>query len=353
MSAVAETVAVHRMYNADRPKVKIRVRGDQKSSSSRSHRKRKCGKDDDVIEVCLTNFRKEKKQILAGGWRNHPPTDLVRMCRDTYSNLSTLSVTLSRLKSSLLSLPKADRPPKEYTDQLKLTKKEYSAIRSAYQARRFKKGMSLSQIRNADQIIVKAMKYICSSDPRVVYCGLLPLTGLRSADILKCATFSLKTNSPRKHSAWWAQQLTFAKRRRDGPAGEFSGGRDRPFLAPAYLILRGIRMCRKHWSFCKTSTTIEINARLNGAMNKRLRQAYPELYHPTHTLFRRLFGIVAYPYFKNDISPSGVCGRNSFLSYCLGHQCLNDQVLSYAQISLQNCGKIPLFDLGRKLRARD
>ncbi len=59
-----------------------------------------------------------------------------------------------------------------------------------------KKGaMSVSVIANADAIVLQAMQYMTSSNPNLLYCGLLIVTGMRPIEIAKMAAFSTKLNN--------------------------------------------------------------------------------------------------------------------------------------------------------------
>ena len=295
-----------------------------------------------VIVVSQGIDIKASREMIVRNWRQYTPQKIVAIMRKHYTNLRTASVQISHLKHELAALP--DPPPEEYLKGVKLSNKEYSEIRSAYQAKRQKDGSSVQVIPNCDELVRTALQYLCTSDANLMWCGMVVCTGWRPIEILKVAEINLKPTNSHLHTGWWACQTAFAKRSQR--LHKYDQCRDRPFLAPAWLIDRGLKLVRKRWPTAGL-TNRQINQKYGTHHQEILQRGFPNLVSPTHVLFRRMFAAYSYIYFKDDMPNMS---QDTWSSYVLGHAVLNDQVLSYLHLQLQGAGKLDLFVVGKGMQ---
>jgi hypothetical protein len=136
-----------------------------------------------VKVIPTLDMRGTKESILEGGWRNYKPSQIVTLFRQHYSNLSTLSVMLSRFKNELSRIDPA--PPPAFLEKIKLQKKEYAEIRKKQTTVRSKGALNVQVISNADDIVLQALQYLVSNRAELNYAALLILTGLRPIEIMK------------------------------------------------------------------------------------------------------------------------------------------------------------------------
>ena len=120
---------------------------------------------------------KGTRLAILGNWRGYTPAKIVAIFRTHYENMRSLAVMLSRLKKDLQALE--DPPPEEYLSKIALGKKEYNQIRKLNNDVRKRGAMSVHVVANSDAIALQAMQYLTSSDPNLLYCALLVVTGLR------------------------------------------------------------------------------------------------------------------------------------------------------------------------------
>ena len=71
----------------------------------------------DTIVIPMPLDPKETKGAILNNWQAYSAAEVVKMLRQLYSNVGSLSSQLSLLKSTLSNLP--DPPPVEYLDALK------------------------------------------------------------------------------------------------------------------------------------------------------------------------------------------------------------------------------------------
>jgi hypothetical protein len=284
-----------------------------------------------VVAVPHIDIAATKQHILAN-WAQYSAAQIVALFRKQYGkNAGTLSSQLSRFKSDLSDLP---RPPTQsFLQQIKLTRTEYSSIRTNYQKKRAKEAMSVTVIPNADKLVQAALAYIASDDPRLVYAGLVVCSGWRPVEILKVArvTFNL-TDSSRIHPGHWLCQNRYAKRGNVKAEYATLQCRDKPFLCPAWLVKRALKIIRAKWNVGVLSNQ-EIHIRYGTHMSNLIKKAYPFIMNISHVLLRRFYAAYAYIYFKDDfprISPI------AFTSHCLGHVILGDEAISYTSLQLHN-----------------
>ena len=208
-----------------------------------------------VKVIPTLDMRGTKESILNGGWRSYKPSQIVALFRQHYSNLSTLSVMLSRFKNELSRIDPA--PPPAFLEKIKLQKKEYAEIRKKQTTVRSKGALNVQVISNADDIVLQALQYLVSNRAELNYSALLILTGLRPIEIMKVAQFKTKLNNKQgDKSGFYACQTRFAKR--GNMKVEFNECRDRCFLTPYYLIGIVLKRIRSKWP-CKHLTNLQIN----------------------------------------------------------------------------------------------
>lgn len=284
---------------------------------------------------------KASRQLILENWRSYTPAKIVAIIKKYYANIRTAAVQLSHLKAELAALPNS--PPPEFLKGIRLSTAEYREIRSAYQAKRQKEGTSVRSVPNVDLIVKQALEYLCSWSPNLIWCGLVVCTGWRPIEILKVAEINMKTQNQHIHQGFWACQSAFAKR--SHAIHKYDICRDRPFLAPVWLIERGMQIVRKRWRTAGL-TNREINQKYGKHLTQILQRGFPNLVKPTHVLFRRLFAAYSFMYFKEDMPGMSA---DTFASWVLGHAVLSDQILSYLHLNLQNAGKLDLFLIGKGL----
>lgn len=73
---------------------------------------------------------KETKHHIVTHWQAYTPQQIVKLMRQLYSNIGTLSSQLSNLKTLLCS--QKPSPTSEFLDALKLKKSEYKQLREDY-----------------------------------------------------------------------------------------------------------------------------------------------------------------------------------------------------------------------------
>jgi hypothetical protein len=299
-----------------------------------------------VVAVPHIDIAATKQHVLAH-WTQYSAPQIVALFRKQYDkNTGTLSSQLSRFKSDLSVLPRP--PPDAFLQLIKLTRTEYSSIRTGYQKKRAKEAMSVTVIPNADKLVEAALAYIASDDPRLVYAGLVVCSGWRPVEILKVArvTFNL-TDSSRIHPGHWLCQNRYAKR--GNVKAEYAAlqCRDKPFLCPAWLVERALKMIHAQWNV-EVLSNQEIHVRYGTHMSNLIKKAFPFIMNVSHVLLRRFYAAYAYIYFKDDfprISPI------AFTSHVLGHVVLGDEAISYTSLQLHNAGALKLFEEGKKLKA--
>ena len=305
----------------------------------RKRKKTKLSKGD--IKVKPLFDIKQTKQHIIQNWARYDPEKIVLAFGKYYKNLRSCAVMLSRFKKQLAGLKPP--PPADYLKQIALTKKQYNQIRQISNEVRQKEALGVKVIANADAIVQQAMKYITSSDPKLLLAGIFPLTGLRPIGVAKIATFTTRLNNEvERYSEYWACQKTFAKRRATG----FNDSRDRCFLVPFWLIERALEIIRKRWP-CENLTSLEVNRKYASHWGQILRRAYPMFPGVTAKLCRRFFVAYAYPHFKKQKT---VMSLNAFASHMLGHVCLDSQVIAYSSLCLDPVPTLDIFGIGRTLR---
>lgn len=191
------------------------------------------------------------------------PARIVQVFRKHYTNMKSLSVMLSRMKKDLKEL---DHPPPEsYLEKIALKRSEYSELKKQAKDTRQKGALDVQIVSNADDVVLQALRYLTSSDPNLLYAALLPLTGLRPIEIAKQAQFSEKLNNTQNNAEFWACQTRFAKR--GNMKSKYNHCRDRPFLAPYYLVERALNIIRQRWS-CKHLTNVQVNRKFSTNLAK-------------------------------------------------------------------------------------
>ena len=297
-----------------------------------------------VVALPHLDITATKQHILAN-FSQYSGPQIVGLFRKQYKNSGTLSSQLSRFKSDLSNLPRP--PPESFLQEIKLTRKEYSGIRSSYQKKRAKEAHSVTVLPSADELVEAALAYITSDDPGLIYAGLCVCSGWRPVEILKVAnvTFNL-SDSSRIHPGHWLCQNKFEKR--GNVKAEYAAlqCRDKPFLAPAWLILRALKIIRLKWNVAVLSNQ-QIHVRYGTHMTNLIKKAFPFIMNISHVLLRRFYAAYGYIYFKDDfprISPI------AFTSHVLGHVILGDEAISYTSLQLHNAGALKLFEEGKKLK---
>ena len=290
---------------------------------------------------------KGTKLAIVANWREYTPAKIVGIFRQHYTNVKSLSVMLSRFKARLAQLD--DPPPYEYLKTIALTRKEYHDIRSDANDRRRRGAMNTIVVSNADAVVRQALQYLTSSDPNLLYPALLVTTGLRPIEIVKVGRFSAKLNNQQEHGSFWGCQSRFAKR--GTMKTEYHQCRDRPFLAPYWLIERALTLVRKRWSVRHLSN-MEINRKFSTHWGNILRKAYPMLPGITAKICRRFFAAFAYSYFSKGffLAKSGQASQPGFTSWVLGHYQLEDTVIAYQSMVIRPQPKMKLFEIGANLK---
>ena len=133
----------------------------------------------DVMVIPSLDIKGTRLAIL-GNWRGYTPAKIVAIFRTHYENMRSLAVMLSRIKKDLKGLE--DPPPEEYLSKIALGKKEYNAIRKLNNDVRKRGAMSVHVVANSDAIVLQATQYMTSSDPNLLYCALLVVTGMIETD---------------------------------------------------------------------------------------------------------------------------------------------------------------------------
>ena len=302
-----------------------------------------------VMVIPNLDIKGTRLQIL-GNWRGYTPTKIVGIFRRHYENMRSLAVMLSRMKKDLKGLD--DPPPEEYLSKIAMSKKEYNEIRRLNNDVRKKGAMSVSVIANADAIVLQAMQYMTSSNPNLLYCGLLIVTGMRPIEIAKMAAFSTKLNNEQgEKSPWFACQTRFAKRGTMKTA--YNQCRDRCFLVPYWLVERALEKVRRRWPV-KHLNNVDINRKFSTHWGKILVKAFPQWPGITARLCRRFFAVYAYQlfgrYFFMDGSAQG--SLIGFCSWMLGHASLDEQAIAYQSLVLRPHPKLKLMQLGKELRVK-
>ena len=277
-----------------------------------------------VKVIPTLDMRGTKESILNGGWRSYKPSQIVALFRQHYSNLSTLSVMLSRFKNELSRIDPA--PPPAFLEKIKLQKKEYAEIRKKQTTVRSKGALNVQVISNADDIVLQALQYLVSNRAELNYAGLLILTGLRPIEIMKVAQFKTK----------------------------FNECRDRCFLAPYYLIEIALKRVRSKWP-CKHLTNLQVNRKYQTQLGRIVTKAFPQWPGITARLCRRFFGVYSYTFFGRSgffhegSSQASLAGH---VHWHLGHAVLGDEVIAYQSLVIRPKPALKLFEVGRNLRIK-
>jgi hypothetical protein len=304
-----------------------------------------------VKVIPTLDMRGTKESILNGGWRSYKPSQIVTLFRQHYSNLSTLSVMLSRFKNELSRIDPA--PPPAFLEKIKLQKKEYAEIRKQQTTVRSKGALNVQVISNADDIVLQALQYLVSNRAELNYAGLLILTGLRPIEIMKVAQFKTKLNNQQGNkTGWYSCQTRFAKR--GNMKVEFNECRDRCFLAPYYLIEIALKRVRSKWP-CKHLTNLQVNRKYQTQLGRIVTKAFPQWPGITARLCRRFFGVYSYTFFGRSgffhegSSQASLAGH---VHWHLGHAVLGDEVIAYQSLVIRPKPALKLFDIGRDLRIK-
>jgi hypothetical protein len=304
-----------------------------------------------VKVIPTLDMRGTKESILNGGWRSYKPSQIVTLFRQHYSNLSTLSVMLSRFKNELSRIDPA--PPPAFLEKIKLQKKEYAEIRKQQTTVRSKGALNVQVISNADDIVLQALQYLVSNRAELNYAALLILTGLRPIEIMKVAQFKTKLNNKQgDKTGWYSCQTRFAKR--GNMKVEFNECRDRCFLAPYYLIEIALKRVRSKWP-CKHLTNLQVNRKYQTQLGRIVTKAFPQWPGITARLCRRFFGVYSYTFFGRSgffhegSSQASLAGH---VHWHLGHAVLGDEVIAYQSLVIRPKPALKLFDLGRNLRIK-
>ena len=297
------------------------------------------GSDTMVIPMPLDP--KETKGAILNNWQAYSAAEVVKMLRQLYSNVGSLSSQLSLLKSTLANLP--DPPPAEYLEKIKLTPAEYRLLNDNYRAARDKEGFNLTVVHDADKLVAQALEMITSSDFRVLWPAAVLCCGLRPVELLT-VNFRPPQTKHGAHDGWWVCVSGWAKKGQVKTAKrDFC--RDHPLLCPTWLFLRAIKLIRDHFNK-ETLTKRQLHQRYAKYWLSLLAKGFPQLVQPTHVLFRRFYAKYSFLYFNEDFP--NVIGENSFITWVLGHSSV-EPALSYTNLHLRNAGKMKLFDIGRGL----
>ena len=317
--------------------------------SAKGHETPKEERETGVMVVASVDIKGTRLEIL-GNWRSYTPAKIVGIFREHYDNQRSLAVMLSRIKKDLKSLE--DPPDDKYLNEIALSKKEYNSIRRLNNDVRKKGAMSVHVIANADAIVLQAMQYMTSSDPNLLYCALLVITGMRPIEIVKMAAFSTKLNNEQgEKTPWFACQTRFAKR--GTMTTKYNQCRDRCFLVPYWLVERGLEKVRRRWPV-KHLSNVEINRKFATHWGKILSKAFPQWPGITARLCRRFFAVYAYNYFGKSFFSEGSSQSSliGFASWMLGHADLESQAIAYQSLVLRPQPKLKLFQLGKELKVK-
>jgi hypothetical protein len=302
-----------------------------------------------VMVIPSLDIKGTRLQII-GNWRGYTPATIVSIFRTHYDNQRSLAVMLSRMKKDLKALE--DPPNEEYLSAIALSKKEYNAIRRINNDVRKRGAMSVHVVANADDIVLQAMQYMTSSDPNLLYCGLLIITGMRPIEIAKMAAFSTKLNNEQgERGPWFACQTKFAKRGTMKTA--YNQCRDRCFLVPYWLVERALDKVRRRWTV-KHLSNVEINRKYATHWGKILIKAFPQWPGITARLCRRFFAVYGYAFFGRSFFMEGSSQSSliGFASWMLGHADLESQAIAYQSLVLRPVPKLKLFHLGKELQVK-
>ena len=300
----------------------------------------------DMLVIEWVDIKQTRLDILSN-YRAWTPARIVQVFRKHYTNMKSLSVMLSRMKKDLKELD--DPPPESYLEKIALKRSEYSELKKQAKDTRQKGALDVQIVSNADDVVLQALRYLTSSDPNLLYAALLPLTGLRPIEIAKQAQFSEKLNNTQNNAEFWACQTRFAKR--GNMKSKYNHCRDRPFLAPYYLVERALNIIRQRWS-CKHLTNVQVNRKFSTNWQKILVKAYPMWPGITAKMFRRFFAAVAYRYFGESSFNKGTTQSSQigFSHWVLGHTNLDDQAIAYESLHIRPQPKLKLFQLGKGLK---
>jgi hypothetical protein len=293
---------------------------------------------------------KGTRLAILGNWRGYTPAKIVAIFRTHYENMRSLAVMLSRIKKDLTALD--DPPPEEYLSKIALGKKEYNQIRKLNNDVRKRGAMSVHVVENSDAIVLQAMQYMTSSDPNLLYCALLVVTGMRPIEVVKMAAFSTKLNNEQgDKSAWFACQTRFAKR--GTMKTNYNQCRDRCFLVPYWLVERALDKVRRRWPV-KHLSNVAINRKFATHWGKILIKAFPQWPGITARLCRRFFAVYAYHFFSKSFFMEGSSQSSliGFASWMLGHADLESQAIAYQSLMLRPQPKLKLLQLGKELRVK-
>ena len=136
----------------------------------------------DTIVIPLPLDPKVTKGAILNNLQAYTASEVVKMLRQLYSNVGSLSSQLSLLKSTLCNLP--DPPPVEYLEKIKLTRAEYKTLNDNYRAARDKEGFNLTVVHDADQLVAQALEMFTNSDFRVLWPAAVLCCGLRPVELL-------------------------------------------------------------------------------------------------------------------------------------------------------------------------
>lgn len=299
--------------------------------------------------IKVVDMKETRREILSN-WRGFTSMQIVQLHRMHYTNLRSAAVMLSRLKQELGQ--QDDPPNEEYLSKLALAKKEYNEIRQMNKDVRKRGAMDVVTVSNADSIVLQALQYVTSSDPNLLFASLCPLTGLRPIEIAKMALFQTKLNNKQEHQSWWACQTRFAKR--GTMKSKYNECRNRPFLAPYWLIERALHLVRKRWP-CKDLTNKEISRKYSTHWHKILVKAFPQLPGITARLCRRFFAVYSHHFFGKSVFVGGEsqASLNGYASWVLGHATLEDQVIAYSSLVIRPMPKLNLFEAGKNLKVSE
>ena len=298
--------------------------------------------------IQVVDIKQTRHEILAN-WRGFSPAEIVRLHKIHY-NLRSASVMLSNLKKELAALE--DPPNEEYLSKLALSKAEYNSIRKLNQDTRKRGALNVLTVSNADAIVLQSLQYITTSDANLLFAALLVLTGARPIEIAKIAQYKTALNNEQQHPAFWACQFKFAKR--GTMLTKYNECRDRPFLAPYWLIERGLAIVRKRWP-CRGLTNHHISKKFSSQWQKIVVKAYPMLPGITARLCRRFFAVYSFAFFGKSVFVGGEsqASLNGYASWVLGHASLEDQVIAYSSLIIRPVPKLKLFEIGRNLKVSE
>ena len=245
-------------------------------------------------------------------WQDFRAEQLVEIFRERFPNKSSLSAEVSRLKSLLKKLPQP--PCDEYLAELKLERKEYAELNKIADKKRASAAKDVTVIDNAPEIVQRAIDFLKTNNPDLVFIALLVLTGCRPVELLRAADFDAPQDKHGKKHKYFACQTAFAKRRHDAEP------RDRPFLVPYKDVKKGLDIVRQTFS-CEGLNNTQINNQYNSYFNRILREKFPELL--TMRLCRRFFAVYAYETFgkmKYNRVDETHGSLIAFSSHVLGHE---------------------------------